>query len=69
MSRYYQMMPTLSGLASMAIPSWLSRASSGLWFANSLLESLWPVNRLSSNLFLVARKRLVISAHYPERAA
>jgi SAM-dependent methyltransferase len=59
--RYLQMTPTLSGAALGATPRWLKVLASVMWRTNWLLQSLWPINRLSSNLFLVARKRLMIS--------
>ncbi len=59
--RHLQMMPSLSGLATLYAPRWLKRLTSTLWRFNSFLEKIWLVNRLSSNLFLMARKRQVIS--------
>lgn len=60
-SRYYQMVPSMSG----AGMSWKGKLLGGLvslmWKANPLLEWVWPLNRLSSNLFLVARKCRAIS--------
>lgn len=54
--RHYQMVPSLSG----AGMSWRGRLLRGpvsvLWRLNGLLERLWPMNRLASNLFLVGRK-------------
>jgi SAM-dependent methyltransferase len=60
-SRHLQMVPTLSGVGSLAVPPWLQRLSSLLWNFNTLLESVWPFNRLSSNLFVEARKRAAIT--------
>jgi SAM-dependent methyltransferase len=59
--RYVQMMPTLSGLAMLKTPGWVRGLTSLLWSANRLLEKVWPINRLASNLFLMARKRLAIT--------
>jgi ubiquinone/menaquinone biosynthesis C-methylase UbiE len=59
--RYMQMTPSLSGLAMVTQAPWVRRMASLLWKFNSLLESLWPLNRLASNLFLLARKRRVIA--------
>jgi SAM-dependent methyltransferase len=60
-SRYYQMAPSLSG-AGMSLKGKLLRGVvSLLWFFNPLLERLWPLNRLSSNLYFVARKCRAIS--------
>ena len=55
-TRYLQMMPSMSGLALLGTSKWLNVISSGLWGLNSFFEWLWPFNRLSSNLFLLARK-------------
>jgi SAM-dependent methyltransferase len=40
------------------------RAGAWLWRCNALLERLWPINRLASNLFVVAEKcRAIHSFH------
>ena len=59
--RYLQMMPTLSGTASRFSRSWLRSLSSALWSMNGLMESIWPINRFSSNLMLMAQKRLAMT--------
>lgn len=59
--RHYQMVPSMSG----AGMSWKGKLLRGLvslmWKVNPLLEWLWPLNRLASNLFLVSRKCNAIS--------
>ncbi len=66
--RHLQMMPTLSGRDMLGTPWWLKKVASGLWAMNSLMEHVWPVNRLATNLFVMARKRAMI--HWkPETAA
>ncbi len=60
-SRRYQMLPSFSGMGMVARSPWLSRLVSCLWHGNVLAERLWPVNRLASNLFLIARKVNVIT--------
>jgi SAM-dependent methyltransferase len=52
----YQMVPTLSGRRLSPRLSWLAPLFNALWKASPLLEWCWPVNRLASNLFLVAEK-------------
>jgi SAM-dependent methyltransferase len=59
--RHLQMMPTLSGVAMTSHQRWLRWFASALWSLNSLLERAWPINRLSSNLLIIARKRLTIT--------
>lgn len=60
-TRYYQMVPSLSG-AGMTLKGKILRGMvSLLWRLNPLLEKLWPLNRLASNLYLVARKCRAIS--------
>jgi SAM-dependent methyltransferase len=72
-SGYHQMVPSLAGLAGHSSvkegdPSGTSGDQSGkhavttstlnlIWKLNSLLEWLWPLRMLSSNLYLVSRKR------------
>jgi SAM-dependent methyltransferase len=63
--RYLQMTPTLSGVEVLASRPWLRRLSSLMWSCNGLLESIWPINRLASNLLVMAHKRLVISWSRP----
>lgn len=60
-ARYLQMTPTLSGLGLIPKARWLVPVAFLMWKLNTFLEHLWPVNRLASNLFLLARKRRVIT--------
>jgi SAM-dependent methyltransferase len=55
-SRYYQVLPTLSGASPFASRRWLVKAVDWLWKFNPLLERIYPINRLASNLFLVCEK-------------
>lgn len=59
--RRYQMAPTMSGAGMSLKGKMLRGAVSLMWKLNPLLERLWPVNRLASNLFFVARKCRAIS--------
>jgi len=60
-SRHYQMVPTMSG-AGMSLKGKLLRSVvSVMWKLNPIFERLWPLNRLASNLFVVARKCQAIS--------
>jgi ubiquinone/menaquinone biosynthesis C-methylase UbiE len=59
-NRFMQMTPTLSGVGIISKSWWLKKIAALLWTFNTPLECLWPINRLSSNLFLMARKRTVI---------
>ena len=58
-ARHYQMIPSGSG-ANAAGSAWFARLSDWAWPVNWLLERLWPLNRLASNLYLVAEKRGMI---------
>ncbi len=59
--RFLQMTPSMSGFALAGdVPGWLNRLAGFLWNFNGVLEWVWPFNRFSSNLFVIARKRLVI---------
>jgi SAM-dependent methyltransferase len=60
-TRFLQMMPSLSGLGAVHRSWCLRKAATTLWRCNAVLERVWPINRLSSNLFLMARKRLGFS--------
>jgi SAM-dependent methyltransferase len=55
-ARYYQVVPTLSGVSMITSRPWLGRVADWLWKLNPLLERLYPINRLASNLFLVSEK-------------
>ena len=54
--RYFFVVPTMLG----GLPSWIKqmycRANRLVWQLNDVLESCWPINRLSSNFMIVARK-------------
>jgi SAM-dependent methyltransferase len=49
----YQMAPALTSTGTGPLLNGLAR---GFWGINGLLEHLWPLNRLGSNLILVAEK-------------
>lgn len=68
-ARHYQMVPSLSGMAMVTRSRLLQRFCSWLWSANALVERAWPINRLSSNLFLLARKVPAISWELLNQAA
>ncbi len=56
--RHHQMMPTqLFGIAGRKHPL-AKKLVSTLWRGNTLLEKTWPLNRLSTNLLIVAEKRM-----------
>jgi SAM-dependent methyltransferase len=54
---YHQVVPTLSspkgGIFDLPLAN---RAIEALFGANALLERLWPINRLATNIFMVGRK-------------
>lgn len=54
--RYQQMVPTFSGRQSQRGFAWLASPLQKLWKLNPVLEGLWPINCISSNLFAVAEK-------------
>jgi SAM-dependent methyltransferase len=56
-ARYHQMMPTqLLGVPGREHPL-TKKLMMALWRGNGLLEKIWPLNRLSTNLLVVAEKR------------
>lgn len=54
---YYFLLPTMLNGFSPRIKSAYQRAHRIVRTANSVLERLWPINRIASNLMLLARKR------------
>jgi SAM-dependent methyltransferase len=59
---YHQMVPSLSspagGIFDLPVANRLVESLFGL---NSFLERLWPVNKLSTNIFVIGRKELAIN--------
>jgi hypothetical protein len=54
---YHQMVPSLSSPAGGVFDHPLSnRLVESLFSLNASLERLWPINRLSTNIFVVAKK-------------
>jgi hypothetical protein len=55
-TRYVFLLPTMLNGFPQGIKRWYQRGHRAVWGANRILERLWPLNRLASNLMLVARK-------------
>jgi len=54
---YHQMIPTLSSLKSGVFDSpFLNRLVEKLFWLNQFLERAWPINRISTNIFIVGKK-------------
>lgn len=58
-SGYHQVIPSLSSLqrSSKRMYNFLLPVVSFLYGANIILERLWPVNRISSNIFVISQKK------------
>ena len=56
-ARYFFMVPTMLQGFPRAVRGVHDRLEGILWLVNDGLEHLWPINRLASNLLVVARKK------------
>lgn len=59
-SNYHQIIPTQMGGFSFCKNKITVKVIDMMWNLNNVLEKIWPINRLSTNIIIVAKKHLVM---------